>query len=170
MCASSSTTRARPTPSANRVLFAASAQQVSRCSDDTAAATSPAAATGAATPAPRRSQLRAAALNTTLIRTMGFALIDGDATPGRKSFVGREENRLCRLVNTREWGPGAFLRRTGPDASNSTRPNNGTPADTCGRVTGDIRRRCFVPAPGRAGGARAPITCRSRRTLRGGAR
>ena len=33
-------------------------------------------------------QLRAAALNTTVIRTMGFALIDGDTTPGRKSFVG----------------------------------------------------------------------------------
>src|SRR6266566_2445413 len=84
--------------------------------------------------------------------------------------LGREQNRLCRLVNTLEAGTGAFLRGTGRDASNTTRPNNGTLADTCGRVTGDIRRRCFVPAPGTAGDARAPITCRWRRTLRGGAR
>src|SRR6266446_8717030 len=71
------------------------------------------------------------------------------------------------LSTHRDSGPGAFLRGTGRDASDITRPNNATPADTCGRVTNDLRRRCFVPAPGTAGGARAPITCRWRRTLRG---
>jgi hypothetical protein len=72
--------------------------------------------------------------------------------------------------DVRPRGEGSLARRTGRDASDTTRPNNGTPADTCGRVTDDIRRRGFVPAPGTAGGAHAPITCRSQRTLRGGAR
>src|SRR6266480_3175379 len=74
----------------------------------------------------------------------------------------------CRHIGTRD---GAFLRGTGRDADYSTaRPNNAAPADACGRVTDNIRRRCFVPTPGTAGGAHAPITCRLQRTLRGGAR
>jgi hypothetical protein len=48
---------------------------------------------------------------------------------------------------------------SGPGAARS----NEVPANACGRVG------CFDPASGTPCGARAPIECRSRRTLRGGA-
>ena len=91
-------------------------------------------------------------------------------TPERNSCREAEQNRFRRIVASGP-GTGALLQKTGGDADHSTaRPHNAAPADACGRLTDDIRRRCFVSDPGTAGGAYAPITCRSHRTLRGSAR
>ena len=49
-----------------------------------------------------------------------------------------------------------------PSDPGTTRPNE-FPPDSCGRIAGNIRRHCFVPAPATAVGAHAPIECRSRR-------
>jgi hypothetical protein len=64
-----------------------------------------------------------------------------------------------------------LCRRTCRDAPSGpgTARSNGGPANACGRVADRFRRRCFDPAPRTPGGAYAPIECRSRRTLRGGA-
>jgi len=60
---------------------------------------------------------------------------------------------------------GVSLRRAGRRANDSAaRPRNAVPAELSRRLTDDIRRRGFVPAPGTAGGACAPIGCRPGRS------
>jgi hypothetical protein len=73
-----------------------------------------------------------------------------------------EQNPLCRIVNIGSGHRDADHR--------AARPGYAATAEPSGRLTDDICRRRFVPAPGTAGGACAPIGCRSHRKLRGGAR
>src|SRR5262249_24384910 len=71
-----------------------------------------------------------------------------------------EQIHLRRIadIGTRSRPGKVLFGGTSRDASSNgpstARPNNAAPADTCGKVTDDIRRRCFLPAAGSAGGAR----------------
>src|SRR6266404_97070 len=73
------------------------------------------------------------------------------------TLTGRETARGCRRTC-----------RDAPSCSGTARSNE-VPANACGRVADRVGRRCFDPAPGTPRGAHAPIECRSRGTLRGGA-
>ena len=78
-------------------------------------------------------------------------------------FSGRpEQNRLSRILNIGSGHRDADHR--------AARQHNAAPAEPSGELTDDIRWRGFIPAPGTAGGACAPIGCRPHRKLRGGAR
>ena len=70
-----------------------------------------------------------------------------------------EQNRLCRIHNTRSerLGPGGPSEHwDAPSARHLPRPDE-APAGVCGRTAGRIRRRRLRPGAGIPGGAHATI-------------
>src|SRR5262245_20329343 len=90
---------------------------------------------------------------------------DGFATLERNDFGAAELNRgsshwFWDAMTARGGSFGRTCRNAPSNAAGAARPHNAPSADACGRVKGDIRRRCFVPVTGTPRDAYAQIAFR----------